>query len=311
VILSILVDEYRWKLRHQVQPGSAYAVKLDEIDEDAPDEHLRSTLLGFLRGPFEVPSLPRVAVELSRLANEAKPDFQEALRLVVRDVGLAGRVIRAASSPLHGNTKVTDLRKAAVLIGIAGMRDVAFAMYMGAVFRCGRLDGRMRLEVRNSFQAGCLMQSICLIQKLDSPLGFLCGLMHDVGNIVILAALAVLGRRNAGWLSTTLAERLQRLIHVEAGLIVASNWDLPAAVRDVIKHHHEPENAGAVKPLADAVAVADLALELSAKNEQDFVQKMSRQSTMWKAGLTGEDLPGLYKELRAAARDARFMTLHR
>jgi len=279
-----------------------------ELDED----QLRSSLFRFIQHDFEIPSMPRVAVELSRLANMSQPDLAEAVRLVIRDVQLTTKVVRAAASPLYATpTKVTDVQKAAVLIGIAGMRDVAYSMYMGRVFRGGPLEGRMRQEVRRSFVSACLIHSICKALGMPQSLGFLCGMMHDIGNIAILSALSMLGRRDKRWLDEAVAEHAFGLFHEEVGARVVSQWDMSPVVVEVALIHHHPEKAGAARRLAYAVAVADAAAAIEADDEQEFREQMERDPMLQQSGLQEDILHRLFLMRQGAIRDERFMAIHR
>ncbi len=256
--------------------------------------------------------MPRVALELTRLANTAHPDLTEAVRLVIRDVQLTSKVIRAAASPLYAApSKVTDVQKAAVLIGIEGMRDVAYSMYMGRVFRGGPLEGRMREEVRKSFVCACLTHAICKALAIPQSLGFLCGMLHDIGKIAILSALSILGRRDRRWLDEDVAERAFDLFHAEVGARVVSQWDMSPVVVEVVLVHHDPEQAGATRRLAHAVAVADAATSIEAEDEGVFLEQMSQNPVLERSGLREAVLHRLYLMRQGAIRDERFMAIHR
>ena len=167
-----------------VDPGKAWT--LDDPDLTGLDEEQREFRKRLSRdireGQFQIPPLPEVAVELNALANSADPDIGRAVTLIERDGQLAAKVLQVASSASYGvGAPITDVRRAAVRIGISGLRNVALALIMGRVFRCGPLDGLMREIMQHGFITACTTGWVCRVLKIDNRTGFLCGLLHDVG----------------------------------------------------------------------------------------------------------------------------------
>src|SRR5262245_48935168 len=103
------------------------------------------------RDQWQIPPLPRVAHELIQLANDPESKPAKIVALIERDVSLASRLLRLASSVAFGAQKVTDLRRAVVKIGNAGLRTVALASAMSTSFKAGSLTRMARAEMEHAY----------------------------------------------------------------------------------------------------------------------------------------------------------------
>ncbi|MCB9558704.1 MAG: HDOD domain-containing protein [Deltaproteobacteria bacterium] len=239
-------------------------------------------------GKFSIPPLPQVAVELNDLANRRDPDLKAATQLVHRDPQLASRVLALASSAAFGSrVPISSLQVAVVRIGINGLRDIAFAVMMGDVFRCGALDFLMREENVRAYLLAATTHLVTRKLGLDSDQGFLAGLLADVGRIAILALLAHLGRSEPRWLAeeVPLMEILDAT-HTDVGPKVIAHWDLAPIVAKAARFHHTPMAAG--EPLIIALAAADALVEASATEVE--IEAVCQVDAIQQSGLREADL---------------------
>ena len=100
---------------------------------------------------------------------------------------------------------------------------------------------------------------------------FSCGLLHDIGKLILL-------RADAPCYSEILAkgERVGNLLeveqrafgfdHAELGAAAAVSWELPGAVSHMIRFHHEPKQATAGLALAHTLHTADTLVHLKEKD---------------------------------------------
>lgn len=290
--------------------------EIDEVEQAILDDDNRELRLKLSReirdGTFKIPPLPKVAVELNTLANSSNPDILAAIRLIQRDAQSAAKVLQVASSAAYGLAKaVTDLRRATVRIGINGLRDIAFTLFMGQVFRGGPLDSLMRKQVQHGFVVGCVTGKICQLLGMEQHSGFLCGLMHDVGCQALLSGFARWGRKEPKWLDPDRVDNSLKIMHCEVGALVASRWELPDIVKDTARFHHTPEEAAnlGTQPMVLCVSVADFADKLEVESCQERTEKLTNEALVYRAGLLPNNLAEIAQLVDQARADAHLVFL--
>lgn len=298
-----------------VDPGKAWTLDDPDLTGLDPEQReFRARLSRDIReGQFQIPPLPEVAVELNALANSPDPDIGAAVTLIERDAQLAAKVLQVASSASYGlGGPITDVRRASVRIGISGLRNVALALIMGPVFRCGPLDGLMREIMQHGFITACTTGWICRVLKIDNRTGFLCGLLHDVGKQALLAALARLARRYPQWLERAFVDEAMLTMHQEIGALVVGKWALPDVVRDCARFHHHaqevPPERG-TQPMVMAVGVANFAANLKGETAEACAETLRLEPLPYKAGLAREHLLDIARMVEQSRVDSRLLGL--
>jgi putative nucleotidyltransferase with HDIG domain len=178
---------------------------------------------------------------------------------------LATRVLRLANSALYSLRKpVTTIQKALDAIGTRSLYDLVMLDTMA--------DG-FGTEIRNSvfiksiwehsIAVGLLSRELIRILKLQgSEEAFVCGLLHDIGKILMLRAdverfeTLLEHRTENGMLEWE--DKIYGFDHTEVGAYVANKWRLPDAVCSVIMHHHSPAKSTQSVVMANVVNAADL-----------------------------------------------------
>ena len=263
-----------WRIEAIENSAELLEVLREEIDRLSVD------------GRVDIPPLPQVAVELNGIASSANPDIKRAEELVSRDSTLAGRVLSVASSVAYGSTRpISKIRQAIVRIGISGLRDIAFALMMGKVFRCGALDGKMAAENRRAYIMACTTSAICRLLRTEHEYGFLCGLLADIGRVALLAKLAQLGKDNDNWLRDDVVPAVLDDLHPQMGALVIKNWRLPDVICSVARYHHLPQKAGAAMPIALAAAAAHHAMNVEGSDLEQRIDGISANAAPFQAGL--------------------------
>ncbi len=216
-------------------------------------EELRTALNEVvLRGDFQVPPYPAVALRLQRIF--AKPNFgiAEVSDTISADPALAARVLGVVNSPLYrANEEITSLPRAVNRLGARVTSTLALAAGLGSsATQAGALfDVKYRVW-RRSVTCALACQKLAPLRRLEPNEAFLVGLLHGFGRSVAVAALEKLLATARGvtplkmleWLSVA-EEQRGRL-----ALAVAERWQLPAEIVASLR----PETAGT--PLGALVA---------------------------------------------------------
>jgi HD-like signal output (HDOD) protein len=220
-----------------------------------------------VEGLRELPSLPAILFPvLNQLsANADDVDLQKTVQLVSHDGALSTQVLHMANSPLFGmRNRVTTLRSAAVNLGVARLRDIVTSCCLMQVSPKGsEMDAASFWE----HSLACALISRNLARKLgyaDPEKAYLAGLVHDLG---ILVNMLLIPREFARVFKRA-AETQRPLRDVEreemgishevTGELLSTHWHLFDYLSEVMRRHHDVENATLDPMLAAIVNIADL-----------------------------------------------------
>jgi HD-like signal output (HDOD) protein len=242
-------------------------------DETADAEAAISLTEALRRDQWQIPPLPRAAAELTRLAADPEVPTARIVSLIEHDVSLAARILRLASSVAFGSGKVTDLRRAVIKIGNAGVRNVAMASAMAGAFRSGSLSRLARFEMEHSYAVACGSQWLSRRLNMDPAHGFLAGLMHDVGCLALLSVLSTGNFSGGRPISPATVLPVLANLHADAGALVATAWGLEESIIEAIRMHHMVAEA-TVRRSTLVVALADGAEEIHHPDAEEHMRAL-------------------------------------
>ncbi len=261
---AVAVNRTGWRLHNRLGLSA-----MEDSDAEAAvllTEELR-------RDQWQIPPLPRVAHELIQLSNDPEAKPAKIVALIERDVSLASRMLRLASSVAFGASRVTDLRRAVVKIGNAGLRTVALASAMSSAFKAGSLARLARAEMEHAYVVAVGSAWVCRRLDLDPAQGFLSGMMHDVGCLALLSVLANGAHTKGRVVSPAAALPVLANLHADAGALVAHSWALDEEVIAAIRLHHMTAEA-TVSRATLAVALADAAEEIHHPDAEEHMREL-------------------------------------
>ena len=225
------------------------------------------------RDQWQIPPLPAVATELIQLSRDPETKPARIVALVERDVGMAARLLRLASSVAFGSSRVTDLARAVVKIGNAGLRTVALASAMQTSFKAGSLARLARAEMEHAYVVACGAAWLAKELRLDPAQGFLSGMMHDVGCLALLSVLSTGAHSKGRSISPAAALPVLANLHADAGALVARAWALDEEVVTAIRMHHVVAEA-TVSRATLVVALADAAEEIHHPDAEEHMREL-------------------------------------
>lgn len=155
-------------------------------------ERMAATMRSVIEsGRYKPPILPEVAVRLSHLANEPEARIEDVESAVSRDPAVAGKVVSVANSALNARgMAITSLRGSIMRLGIFQIRDIAFQVVANArLFKVPAYNPRMKELLESSQAAGVMAREVGKVRGAEIEAAYLCGLLHDIGEVTILAIL--------------------------------------------------------------------------------------------------------------------------
>lgn len=222
-----------------------------------PEESLASRVIQQLRSAEpRIPPYPAIAGALERLTREGT-SLQQMTALISKDGSLVAAVLRRAAAAAKRVPGVLTLESAIQRIGLDELLQVVTAAGFGAAaMRQGPLSVLRRDVWRRSLLSAVFCKEIAQRRGLDPDQAFLAGLLHDFGAVVALACVEAMP--DAPRMPEHAWNKVVDDLHVELGMIVATRWQLPEQIAEVLAHHHSPQSAAKVhRPLTELVASID------------------------------------------------------
>jgi HD-like signal output (HDOD) protein len=191
---------------------------------------------------LELPPLPRVPEAVLKELRKRNYNLRLVADEIAEDQVIAAAVIRMANSPLYGGAqRITTLPSAVNRLGLNALRTLMMNLSMRSVILGVRGTGReMALSIwRRALVSAAVMRGLARLAELESEEAFLIGLLHDIGNVIVLRE-AQKQQRVLGYsIDTEAFEYLAYQCHQEFGELIADKWNLPDYLRDLITNHHE------------------------------------------------------------------------
>ena len=220
----------------------------------------------------DLPTLPTVALEVTRLLDDPSSTPRQITEVIKADQAITSKILKLVNSPYYGiRGGVTTVEKAVTFLGY----NTIFQLLIGvSVLEFSRLGGNAGLDVRefwkHSLGVAVASEVIGVRAGLAEPRElFAAGLLHDLGKLALAKisnkrfdeAIA-LARKDGRTLRD--AEREVGLpTHDKVGGALAERWRIPMALRAAISQHHQAYElrmqsvAKALQPQVDVVVLAN------------------------------------------------------
>lgn len=211
-----------------------------------------------------IESLPSLSVVVTEFLALARRDFFTAKdfeKVISKDQALVARLLKVANSGLYGRSRtITSIPEAVVLIGVDHLKKIVYAVSSEGLTK-------RRLENYDYHpEEGFWLHSMgvgyatkVLVEAsprcpLHGEEGFVAGLLHDVGKLVIDGFLDHKGPRRISREEETTAVGLD---HGELAEYILKQWNLPASTTASVRYHHDFRNGGPMAAGAAALSLAE------------------------------------------------------
>ena len=211
------------------------------------------------RGEIELPVLPEVASEVITASMDESCDLRRLTALINRDQAMTGHLLRLSNSALYAPpTPIVSLQQALNRLGLKKIREIARIISCESkVFRVAGFDATVRELFRHSLAAAAYSQEIARHRRWNVEEGFLCGLLHDVGQPVLLQAIVDLSSRHGIEAEPEAILAASTRYHCQVGFELVRSWNLPSRMSEAIRFHHDPEGAECARQPAMMTCLAD------------------------------------------------------
>jgi len=210
------------------------------------------------RDQLVIPTLPRVAVRVVRSGTKNSGNAHILADIIHADPALAQYVLRiACSAAKRPSMPITSLQHAIAWLGIDDVANIAFTLALqGKMLHVEGQHRKARRLWRHSLASALWARQLCALQGRETGVGYLCGLLHDIGRAVTLGAVHDVAQRAGLTLTANEYDRLIDIFHRDVGKRVIFAWALPAPVPAVTARWENYASAGAVSWESNVVNLA-------------------------------------------------------
>ncbi len=224
-----------------------------------------------LKNNVTIPSLPTIMQEAERLLNDPEAGTAELGKLIAQDAPITAKVLRIANSAYYGLAEpCVSTEQASAVLGMRVLRNVLTqAAVMSQFDHLRGIDG---FDIDDLWRHSIATGKVCssLAKRCTTPLAltpeefYVCGLLHDLGQIVMLSSLGedyvkvIQSSKRDGIPIQKAEERTFGFNHTDVGFVVATRWNLPEEIARAIQYHHGPREAVENDPVVSLVANANI-----------------------------------------------------
>ena len=243
-------DGLRWYAPPDATLGEPVAIERPELTADA--RLLEDMLVAQFDGhDLSLPPMPRVPEAVLKELRDPECSFAKIADLIGEDQVAAAVVLRTTNSPLYrGREKITDLTLAVSRLGISILQTLMMQQSLrAATFRCGKSGRKLAGDLwRRSLASAYVMRELSGLTGLDPEESLVTGLLHDVGNIIVLRVASDPSTLGVVLPDDRTFEYICQETHQEFGELVADAWNLPPRLKQLIQDHHSyPEPNGPLR----------------------------------------------------------------
>jgi HD-like signal output (HDOD) protein len=198
-----------------------------------------------------VPSLPSVYTELVEELQSPDSSIKKVGGIISRDAGMAAKILQMVNSAFFGIRRhISSPADAVNMLGLDTVMKLALLIQVFSQFDRNLLPGfSPEAMSSHSLRVGLLAKRIAQSQGVEPWVvndAFTGGLLHDVGQLVLVANLPqdyarMLELAEAEDLTHEDAERrIFGATHTEVGAYLLGLWGLPNSIVEAVAFHHTP-----------------------------------------------------------------------
>jgi len=196
---------------------------------------------------LNLPVFPKVAQELCEKMADENSSIADIAAIITKDQALAGQMLKLANSAFFaGLTRVRTIRESIMRLGVNQVYNCLVASGQKDFYLSQDPFIGQYLHVLWKHALATARGSQWLLRKTGYPEladeGFLSGLFHDIGKLLLLRVLETIRAENQDIeISEPFVVEILDSMHVEQGYTLMNEWSIPEVYCGVAKHHHDEE----------------------------------------------------------------------
>ncbi|MFP5222251.1 MAG: HDOD domain-containing protein [Acidobacteriota bacterium] len=208
----------------------------------------------------DLPTLPKVLDEVSRLVKDPDSSTEQMAKLIAMDQVLSAKVLKMVNSPIYGFPgRISSIHHALVLLGFNVLRGVIVSTSVMDIMN-QNMVGLWEHSVGCALASSTIARHVGLKDVEDVSVA---GLLHDLGKVVTAIQLpelktgveAMVKTRDMTYLDAEKA--LMGFGHDRVNAWIADHWKLPPSIKEGMSYHHKPQLARLYPEAACCVHLGD------------------------------------------------------
>ncbi len=257
-------------------------------------------------GNLRIPMLPAAATQALALANDPDATLQGLMEVIEPDPLLSARMLTIANSPAYSTgVSVSSLNKAAMRLGTGNLRDMLYqAVAEAHIFRGADASWLDQIR-RRSVADAHISRMICRTLGIGIDYALLCGLLHDLGAIILRQMFA---HELPEELEPAEVDEVIDLIHPHIGAEACRIWKLPKLVGEAARCHHNYrgfDGGDGYSDVGNIVAAAERIAEHHGIGLDPRPIPEEGDACLYDLQLTGEQVVDLIAQSAALAKGER------
>ena len=262
---------------------------------------------------FDIPPCPAVIGELRQELASEHASAATVAKLISRDVGLSGAVMRIVNSPaFHTGRKAASITEALAMLGFGRVFDLVVGQLMRHSLGAG--DGVRLDRYWDSAACGAAVSAALAgrLRGTSRETAYCFGLFHDCGIPLLMRRFpdyrqtlqAANGESGAAMLA--IEESRYGTSHVLVGYLLGRTWGLSETLCEAIRCHHDYDIVDPATPsgYADEVctlvaigALAEHIADVHLRTREERQWAIAREKVRAFFGLSTADLDDLVEDL--------------
>ncbi|MEO0444240.1 MAG: HDOD domain-containing protein, partial [Pseudomonadota bacterium] len=206
-------------------------------------------------GKIDVPVLPETAHRVITLIQDPDSDASQLSSIIQSDPTMVGHIMRIANSVAYTpNANLISVQQAVARLGMVEISNIAFSTSLnGKMFNAPGYENDIHLIWLHALATALWSKEVARSMRSNVEAAFLCGLLHSIGQPVILQTLAD-GKTGATALTDNELTQLYKQFEQGYADAVVKEWGLPAIVCEAIKYYQHFADAPGEPELAATIA---------------------------------------------------------
>jgi len=203
-------------------------------------EHIASEQL-------KLPVFPKVALELQEMLADDDMPIDRIAGVLSKDQALASEVLKQANSAFYSGLRgVQTIQDAIMRLGSAQVFNHLVSGGQKQYYKSQNDTINRYYQILWKHALATAAGSKWLLERMGrrnlANEGFLAGLMHDIGKLLLLKVLdSMVAEHEDIQLTDVFILKLFKSMHVEHGYSLMNQWSIPAIYSDVVRDHHRED----------------------------------------------------------------------
>ncbi|MBN2038592.1 MAG: HDOD domain-containing protein [Spirochaetes bacterium] len=202
----------------------------------------------------QLPSMPDVAGRVVTMVGDPDVAFNKVSEEISKDQAITTNVLKLCNSAYFSRGKeISSIERAAVTLGLKEVKDIVVvaatkSLLDKEIIGYDLAKGELW---KHGLAVAVLAKNIANLKNYKdiADIAFTGGIIHDVGKTVLAlyvqsAFKEIVETVEQKQITFQLAEKeIMGFDHQEIGEKILQKWSFPHILRDIVRYHHEPENA--------------------------------------------------------------------